>query len=532
MTEYYHVVPWYNSAEWNGVYQELYSDSANKENVLNQLLIWKARCPSMPSGIESTLTLLQVYVQDHISSKDIATDQILRLAYSSAVMRFVNHMLDTETTKGSSLYQAAKNLGVPDWIIDLRHDTAHSSHLPSLQLLRDATLIGLDWLKKNYWEKHQPYVQDYISGQQEENVNDENKIAVLMNFCTSLSFCAHPNCEIKNLLSIPDPSMRESIMNDAKDLLGDKIDMSDLKTVSIKALIKIVNEQCKKFLKVNNTVHYVNKVLLDDDSLLLSFELLKFMDNSNFKKHKKLRTSYVHCFEVLLTYLHTNDLLLDFILALIKITQTKQCSAHRALLAAMWLSEILSALRRGRDFNEKINRETDKEIASKRQHKLKTLYKDWFPNEKSNLILNLKKPVPIHLTDINFIKSVVSTYNQYLTHFVEDLLSLVEPKLPAVVSEKICKLAKLISEPHIFPNQPATRIYTGDDLKSPESNNSSIVLDVIDENVNNNEDHVTGIWRIASENHSWGTCPIGQLPWEQSRNVDLQASIEKVQMEE
>lgn len=351
MTEYYHVVPWYNSAEWNSVYQQLYSDSSNKEYVLKQLLIWKARCPSLPSGIESTLTLLQVYVQDHhTSSKDISTDEILRLAYSSAIMRFVNHMLDTETAKESSLYRAAKNLGVPDWIIDLRHDTAHSNNLPSLQLLRDATLIGLNWLKTNYWEKHQPYVQDYISGQKEENVNEENKITALMSFCTSLSFCAHPKCNITNLSSIPNPSMRDSIINDAKDLLGDKIDMLNLNTVSVKAIINILNEQSKKLLKTNNTIYYINKALLDEDSLFLSFKLLKFMDKKGFQK-QKLSGSYVRCFEVLLTYLHTNELLLDFILALIKITQTEQEKTHRALLAAVWLSEILSALKRCRDFD-------------------------------------------------------------------------------------------------------------------------------------------------------------------------------------
>lgn len=176
----------------------------------------------------------------------------------------------------------------------------------------------------------------------------------------------------------------------------------------------------------------------------------------------------------------------------------------------------------------------DKDITTKRKHQLKSLYCEWFPNEKSKLILNLKKPIPIQLTDVNFIKPIISSYNQYLTHFVKDLLNLVEPKLSAVVSEKICKLAKLISEPcnNMFSKQLSSRIYTEADLKSPETS-SSIIIDDVEENMSdnlNNCQQVTGIWRLASKSWNWGTCPIGQMPQEDFNATNLEDNTENMQI--
>lgn len=359
MSEYYHIVPWFDSAEWLKVYDLIYSPNStfeNKQEALKQLLVWKARCPSLPSGVESTLTLLEVHVQDAKIAEDAINEQLLRLAYSSAIMRFVNHMLDTETARGSSLYQAAKNLGVPDWIIDMRHDTAHSNSLPSIEILRDACSISLGWLLKFYWEKHKMCIKDYVAGQKETNVNDENKIAILMNYCISLSICTHSRCKIKNLLEIPDATMRESIVNDVRDLFGDSIDLSNLKTVSIMSLVNAINLQSRKLLRTADTVTYVNKALLGEDSLFLSMELLKAMGDNEFYHKNQLNRPYVQCFEFMLTFLHSNDLLLEFLMELIKISEHSSSDKDRSGLAALWVSEILVALRKSKQFIDRIKK--------------------------------------------------------------------------------------------------------------------------------------------------------------------------------
>lgn len=345
----YQVVPWYNSDEWHYTYRNLLSrDLARKEEALKMLYVWKARCPALPSGIESTIGLLQVHIEDMKSNNtdsghQSTNDEMLRLAYSTAIMRFVNHMLDCETEKGTSLYRAAKMLGVPDWIVDLRHETAHSSSLPPTILLKEACSLALNWLWENYWDKHKPFIKDFISGQK-DYVNGDGTITHLINSCISLGICSLPNLKIRLLSQIPDVGMRESLTKDLTELFADIGNFTEWNGVPIVKVIDFINEHSKQLLRVKNVSTVINEALLGEDSLFLSRELLYFFSATDFKYKDKLNGSYVKCFEILLDFLHTNDLLLDFLLALIKVTQSPLSGYFKARLAALWCSEILAAL--------------------------------------------------------------------------------------------------------------------------------------------------------------------------------------------
>ncbi|XP_013183877.1 uncharacterized protein LOC106129757 [Amyelois transitella] len=530
MTEYYNVVPWYNSNEWHNVYNKIYNEDS-KQEAHNMLMIWKARCPSLPSGIESTLTLLEVHLQDLNNFDDITKDHFLRLAYSSAIMRFVNHMLDTETAKGSSLYHAAKNLGVPDWIIDMRHNTAHSNNLPSLDLLREASVIGLKWLQKNYWDKYKECIQDYTTSEfTSGDVNgDKTKLTALLNFCLSLSVCMHS--KIKKLSDISDIVMRESIVNDTRDLFGDQIDLSNLKTVSIMSLVNLMNHQSKKLLQGKNKATIVTKTLLGEDSLFLSSELVHYLSDHDFTRRRRLNRDYMQCFELLLVFLHSNDLIFEFVMELVHITQEHD-DKERCLLAAIWLSEILKALKKSKEFINKMNRINSNDMRSRKRKELISLYHHWFPNDKANgLLLDLLKSAPNALLNINFVQTIISAYNPFLAYFVVDLLNLVEPHLPKLVKDKVCKLAHMISSPERLqtPNSNSAKIYTVQDLECFNSDvlNTPMEVEDTEPEWRNNEDvHVAihsipgtrGLWNISTLDCDWSVCPIGCLVQQNLKN--------------
>lgn len=352
MCEYYNVVPWYDTNEWHRAHKAIYSENSRLQDALNLLLLWKARSPSLPSGIESTLSLLQVHVQDLNRQDDVAQDQILRLAYSSAIMRFVNHMLDSAAARGASLYQAAKNSDIPDWVIDLRHDTAHSNILPSISLLRNACEISLQWLKVNYWDKYTEYIKDFTTGLKNTASNEENKMNALIYFYSCLSICKH--CKIKKTTDIPDIGIREAMLTDAKDLLGKSFFDAEAESIqSVEGLLSLVDLQAKNLLKGKDTILFVNNALLGEDSLFLSLDLVDFLSKKEFKENQ-LSRRYVHCFEVLLNFLHRNDILLEFILALIKMTQNNSDDHSKKLLAALWVSEILASLRKSQKFLDQV----------------------------------------------------------------------------------------------------------------------------------------------------------------------------------
>lgn len=83
-----------------------------------------------------------------------------RLAYSMAIIRFVNGFIDSQQTKmyAQSVSLLADRIGIPRWIVDLRHEVSHDK-ISSLPVLREAAKYALNWCFKNYWE---PQYQQFL----------------------------------------------------------------------------------------------------------------------------------------------------------------------------------------------------------------------------------------------------------------------------------------------------------------------------------------------------------------------------------
>ncbi|VVC86800.1 uncharacterized protein LOC126973082 [Leptidea sinapis] len=523
MLQSYHIVPWFSSNEWLKVYEKLFSENAtyqSKHGALQYLLIWKARSPSLPAGVESTISLLEVDIQDCNNGSE-NNAQLLRMAYSTAIMRFVNHMLDEESAKVNSLYKAAKNCGLPDWIVDLRHETAHSNNLPSLDLLREATFISLEWLRINYWAKHKEVISDCsVNKTLIRNVKPSDKINALLNFCMSLSFSAHPKCRIKNIGNIPN-DLRESLIADAYEVFGDKVDLSNLKKVYLTTLINHTISYAKKLLK-NCESSEINSILLGNDSIFLSNELCELMTKS--PNNKGLDSNYVKGFEFLLKFLSLNGYLVDFTMALVRITEDDINIAERKKLAALWIQEILKTLRKQQQFFERaVSSEID--LQDRNSKELLNLYFHWYPNDKRHLLLDLSQPVPQQFTNMKFLQPIISTYNPYLKYFIKDFLLLIRPELPSHIVDKICTLAELIGSPEKFPVE-SSKIYTVDDLQKKQNTDSIDIVHVESGEcfvIDKTNSHLTafGLWKKSSEVYNWSSCPIGLLPWQQMSQITM-----------
>lgn len=168
-----------------------------------------------------------------------------------------------------------------------------------------------------------------------------------------------------------------------------------------------------------------------------------------------------------------------------------------------------------------------KTIRKKRD--LRLTYQHWFPNDKHcSLLLDLQKEVPYELTDIHFVQPIISSYNPYLTCFIKDLFKLLDPALPKETTEKIYKLAEIISNPEKLLASTDTKVYTAEDLEFETNDIAMIHSDESDsveisekqpsssdQDQSHKEPFVTGIWKLASKEYSWSACPVGLLPWQQ-----------------
>lgn len=156
------VVPWYNRHEWERTYQNLFSSSAEDQSAgLGSVAAWRSRLYShLPRAIEATAALVRAQLSDSrlqsgTSDAGRLSPEELSSLYALAIVRFVGDIVEpVRGVKNISAKEAAFQLGIPDWILELRHASAHGSVCgsASLGVLRSAASLLLQWLRLHHWE--------------------------------------------------------------------------------------------------------------------------------------------------------------------------------------------------------------------------------------------------------------------------------------------------------------------------------------------------------------------------------------------
>jgi hypothetical protein len=157
-------------------------------NAIQQVSIWRKRSNHnnngrLPHSIEITSSLAECLLQDaqcailqsnHFSGSSNNNDtspMALRLSYASTIIRGVNGIADSisrnrgvqqytndnnndtnnnSNSNTSSVASLCSKVGLPFWIVDIRHDASHSE-LPSLSMVRLAAITLLQFYIDKYW---------------------------------------------------------------------------------------------------------------------------------------------------------------------------------------------------------------------------------------------------------------------------------------------------------------------------------------------------------------------------------------------
>ncbi|KAI0080065.1 Las1-domain-containing protein [Panus rudis PR-1116 ss-1] len=146
-------VPWSSIAELEQVCAWIYSDESDtisRRLAAERLAAWGAITP-LPHAIESTHAILAASLQD-ASSQSSSSYLSLRQSYATAIIRLVNGLVDPMQlgAYARSISSIATQLGLPTWLVELRHAATHED-LPSLEILRQAANDSMTWLLNNYW---------------------------------------------------------------------------------------------------------------------------------------------------------------------------------------------------------------------------------------------------------------------------------------------------------------------------------------------------------------------------------------------
>ncbi|XP_064489409.1 uncharacterized protein LOC135401134 isoform X2 [Ornithodoros turicata] len=111
----------------------------------------------LPGALEATAALLraQLWKERHTNDDPaLSSHADLEPQYGIALVKFVSEIIEPEQLRlGCGMREAGLSLGIPDWIVDLRNETAHASSRALIDVLHSASILLLRWLRQHYWEQ-------------------------------------------------------------------------------------------------------------------------------------------------------------------------------------------------------------------------------------------------------------------------------------------------------------------------------------------------------------------------------------------
>ncbi|XP_043249297.1 ribosomal biogenesis protein LAS1L [Colletes gigas] len=558
-------VPWFSLTEWYEVYKQIYSnDTVEQTKACDTLLAWKARMPKLPLGVDCTLSIVQVCLRDREWSPKINNGELpisyendLSLMYSTTIMRFLNHISNLGHTKHTSLFQIAKQLNIPEWIVNLRHDTAHGHQLPSIGVLRIAINILLTWLHEEYWATEVKRMeQSMVTGESVKEVEETEEIqefSDLIELWTAVNLYIHAGY---NLVSdIPDPRLKETLQdlhlyasslleqnnenieNDKDNYRQDATDgiKKDKKYKLVTAKVILLSEISRYLNKksIPNKKDIVYNALLNSEAFLPSKDILQIFVQkettvTDLENHI-LPLDMISFWKDIIFLLYEKEMMETIILELLNLMNNEQVTKDRKLLASLWISSICYSFVK-LDAAHCIARtlEYELQVAEKRlppktfQLKVKEETDHTYPHLKDVFWFNLSSVVLPCLTDVNFVLKFILNANELSMKFILPMLELTSPKLDEERKQLLLNLINISVTGNTTNDENFTQyqnIFTLKDI----CNQHDRILDLDNEQNKSkgttshflsDEKVRTQCWKLPSTNYHWVNCPIGLLPWQ------------------
>jgi hypothetical protein len=147
--------------EWESVRNDFLSNEKEElEKTIELLNMWKCRMGrNTPIVIEITeLVLRAIAVDKFCDANNALAVSNAALILSAVIIRFINYVNEVCQPVGGkliSIAQAVSKRNIPEWVVKIRHDAAHS-HMPPLSLLRKAVDFCRKWLWKEHWKLPTP----------------------------------------------------------------------------------------------------------------------------------------------------------------------------------------------------------------------------------------------------------------------------------------------------------------------------------------------------------------------------------------
>ncbi|XP_034290961.1 ribosomal biogenesis protein LAS1L isoform X1 [Pantherophis guttatus] len=426
------VVPWQSKAEWDQVMVGLYcEDCQTQRDALDRVSVWKSRFGSkMPLAVECTADLIRCKLLD---AAGILKSHELILTYGLALVRFVNLITERKQKMVTvPLRHLAKELNIPIWIVDLRHDLTHGT-LPQLVTCRKGCDTVLDWLRRSYWscqlgnnlveEGEEETEESSEADGEDEMVSSQEDPEKTPNEQKHQELCG----KVRDVLT--------SFKNQQLEVLRQQPDVNQACKIWSIATSEVewVVAQMKDLLQENREV--VAETLLEDGFLIPTADTVQIL-NIPQETHKwdfKMPRAFLRFWQPLLRGLHSRHFTQTL---LEKMFDDLKAHARIASLRSQylinWITKILKA-------NLRVKKKLKSSKAKKKQSCLRLFHHH------------------ISLQWLKLLRDCLDAPCWASPHLLHLILLSMEPPLPAEAQEKLLYLTSIYTqEDGAFPTSGST----------------------------------------------------------------------------
>ncbi|KAH0630919.1 hypothetical protein JD844_004277 [Phrynosoma platyrhinos] len=377
-------------------------DCKMQRDALDRVSVWKSRYGHrMPLAVESTADLVRCKLLD--ASGDLKSHELV-LTYGLALVRFLNLITERKQKKFTiSLRWLAKELDIPVWIVDLRHELTHGK-LPPLATCRKGCEVVLEWLRRTYWSRQ---LGSNLAGECEEEDEEET---------SATESGTDSSREEPEKWQLPGSQKHRELHEKITDVL------TSYKTQQFKVLqeLQTIEQACEVWCGSSSEVEWVVaqiKDLMQENSLFVIFEetghLTVTPDCDKTKEWNfQIPQTFLHFWQPLLKGLHSKDFtqtLLEKMFAELK--KHGRDSTLRPQYLINWITKILKTIMQSR-----------------------------------------------HLTWLKLLEDCLEAPCWASPHLLHLILSSMEPPLPADSQEKLLYLTSIYTQEDASNPSPASTV--------------------------------------------------------------------------
>lgn len=526
------VGPWKDVEEFRRVYEYLFDEDTDvdqQKRALSQINVWSLRRSTQcPAGVLATKALLEVQHLDKAEGQHAVSESVLQTLHASAFTRFFNFMSSTmQTHNMRTMYDTARMLGLPSFVVDLRHVCAHGQILPPIDILRTSVSYCLNWLRNYYWIPQLESMCDVEAGKirrKDKTLFEENITKLFVIYDAALEcFCkgAHNMKSGKRHIS-------------GKRLAQLRVYYAERKLISLKDTLELAIKEIISLVKREIGIKDMSEIFIE-----ALFKMKYFFTIGESHSAGEPLEFVIAATQSFFRMLAVHGFIEDVFYSIIELAENPNIVEQRRNGASFWAVRIAAGFVAFRKCKQMYKAELDENPNTKDFDFTSLNLENISKKMRRHLIYagvdlkctpifgdSMRRPW-VWVVERSFVEQKLHIVNQYNAPIIKSILPLVEPPLTTSEIRGISLLIDAYFGKRVGLKKDANKpknddetIHTASELlralEKRNTDHEKMDCEVTEPVVNDKEKEQFGIWTIEKNDEliNWSVCPLGRLPWE------------------